>query len=147
MSQLVQVYTDIYKPAFDENNDKYLDKSPYKPYERKCIRYECRCKAGAYFIGYSQFKQHIKSKTHKDFITNYTKYYKEVDELGETNKKLLSEKELLSRKNDHLHETNKSLITKIEKLQKQNKDLLKIIEGLNEDNEFEDCVDCVDYSI
>ena len=64
-----------------------------------------------------------------------------MDELGETNKKLLSEKELLSRKNDHLNATNQSLIAKVQKLQKQNKDLLKIIEGLNEDNEFEDCVD------
>jgi len=139
MNQLVQVYTDIYKPAFDENTGNYQDKSPYKPYERNCVRYECRCKAGAYFVGFSQFKQHTKSKTHKDFIENYTKYYKEVDELGETNKKLLSEKELLIRKNDHLNDTNQSLTLKIRKLQNQNKDLLRIIGELNEDNEFEDC--------
>ena len=141
MNQLVPVHTDIYKPAFDENTGNYVDKSPYKLYERNCTRYECRCKAGAYFVGFSQFKQHIKSKTHKDFIENYTKYYKEVDELGETNKKLLSEKELLSRKNDHLNDTNRSLTLKIQKLQNQNKDLLKIIGELNEDNEFEDCVE------
>ena len=140
MNQLVQVYTDIYKPEFNENTDNYIDKSPYKPYERNCIRYECRCRAGAYFVGLSQFKQHIKSKTHKDFIINYSKYFKEIDELGETNKKLLSEKELLLRKNDNLNDINGSLTKKIEKLQKQNKDLLKIIEELNEDNEFEDCI-------
>ena len=39
MSQLVQVYTDIYKPDFDENTGNYINKSPYKPYERNCIRY------------------------------------------------------------------------------------------------------------
>ena len=44
MNQLVQVYTDIYKPEFNENTDSYVDKSPYKPYERNCIRYECRCR-------------------------------------------------------------------------------------------------------
>jgi len=140
MSQLVQVYTDIYKPNFDENTDIYVDKSPYKPYERRCIRFECRCRAGSYFIGNSQFKQHIKSKTHKDFIVYYKKYYKEVDELAEENNKLLSEKSLLERKNDHFTETNKSLSNTIEKLRKQNKDLLKIIEESNDDNEFEDCI-------
>ena len=139
MAQLVQVYTDIYKPEFDENKDKYIDKSPYKPYERNCIRFECRCKAGAYFIGNSQFKQHIKSKTHKDFIVNYKKYFKEIDELGEKNNKLLSENQLLERKNNLQSDKIEDLLTKIEKLQKQNKDLLKIIAEMNEEDEFQDC--------
>lgn len=140
MAQLVQVYTDIYKPAFDENKDKYIDKSPYKPYERNCIRFECRCKAGAYFIGNSQFKQHIKSKTHKDFIVNYKKYFKEIDELGEKNKKLLSDNQLLERKNNLQSDKIEDLLTKIEKLQKQNKDLLKIISDMNEEDDFQDCI-------
>lgn len=139
MAQLVQVYTDIYKPAFDENKDEYIDKSPYKPYERNCIRFECRCKAGAYFIGNSQFKQHIKSKTHKDFIVNYKKYFKETDELKEKNKKLLSDNQLLERKNNLQNDKIEDLLTKIEKLQKQNKDLLKIISDMNEEDEFQDC--------
>ena len=143
MAQLVQVYTDIYKPAFDENKDEYTDKSPYKPYERNCIRFECRCKAGAYFIGNSQFKQHIKSKTHKDFIVNYKKYFKEIDELGEKNKTLLSENQLLERKNNSQNDKIEDLLNKIDKLQKQNKDLLKIIADMNDDDddyEFEDCL-------
>jgi len=140
MAQLVQVYTDIYKPAFDENKDEYIDKSPYKPYERNCIRFECRCKAGAYFIGYSQFKQHIKSKTHNDFIVNYKKYFKETDELKEKNKKLLSDNQLLERKNNLQSDKIEDLLTKIEKLQKQNKDLLKIIAEMNEEDEFQDCL-------
>ena len=98
MNQLTKVETSIYIPSFDENNDIYIDKSPYKPYERKCIKFECRCKAGAYFVGNSMFKQHIKSKTHKDFILNYKKYFKEVDEANETINNLKIENELLKRK-------------------------------------------------
>lgn len=139
MAQLVQVYTDIYKPAFDENTDEYIDKSPYKPYERNCIRFECRCKAGAYFIGYSQFNQHIKSKTHKDFIVNYKKYFKELDDKIEENKKLLSDNQLLERKNNLQNDKIEDLLNKNEKLHKQNKDLLKIIGDMNEEDEFQDC--------
>ena len=139
MAQLVQVYTDIYKPAFDENKDEYIDKSPYRPYERNCIRFECRCKAGAYFIGNSQFKQHIKSKTHKDFIVNYKKYFKETDELKEKNIKLLSDNQLLERKNNLQSDKIEDLLSKIEKLHKQNKKLLKIISDMNEEDEFQDC--------
>ena len=146
MAQLVQVYTDIYKPAFDENRDEYTDKSPYKPYERNCIRFECRCKAGAYFIGNSQFKQHIKSKTHKDFIVNYKKYFKEMDELDEKNKILLSENQILGRKNNLQDDKIEDLSNKIEQLQKQNIGLLKIISDMNagedneDDDEFKDCL-------
>ncbi len=127
MSQIVQVFCDIYKPTFDENNDEYIDKSPYKPYERNCIRYECRCKAGSYFVGNTMFKQHIKSKTHKDFIQNYSKYYKEVDESKEIINNLKIENELLNRK--------------INKLKDHNSNLLKVIEEFNDDDdEFEDCI-------
>tara|TARA_Y100001970_G_C14058720_1_gene763025 strand:+ start:253 stop:648 length:396 start_codon:yes stop_codon:yes gene_type:complete len=128
MNQLVKVFSDIYKPTFNENSDEYIDTSPYKPYERNCIRYECRCKAGSYFIGNAMFKQHIKSKTHKDFIANYSKYYKEVDESKEIINTLKVENELLTRK--------------INKLKNQNSNLLKIIEELNDDDDddtFEDC--------
>ena len=128
MNQLVKVFSDIYKPSFNENSDEYIDTSPYKPYERNCIRYECRCKAGSYFIGNAMFKQHIKSKTHKDFIANYSKYYKEVDESKEIINTLKVENELLTRK--------------INKLKNQNSNLLKIIEELNDDDDdetFEDC--------
>ncbi len=98
MNQIVQVESSIYIPVFDENNDIYIDKSPYKPYERNCIKYECRCKAGSYFVNNMMYKQHIKSKTHKEFITNYKKYFKEVDEAKETINNLKVENELLKRK-------------------------------------------------
>ena len=129
MSQIIQVESDIYKPFFDENTDQYIDKSPYQKYERNCIRYECRCKAGSVFVGNGMFKQHIKSKTHKDFIRNYRKYYKELDEANENNIKLKTENELLQRKN--------------RKLSKQVEDLLKIIQELNDDEQFDDCLDSI----
>ena len=140
MNQLVKVFHDIYKPTFDENEDKYIDISPYQPYERNCTRYECRCKAGSYFVGNSMFKQHIQSKTHKDFIQNYKKYYKEIDEAAETIQKLIADKELFIRKNNSIQKTNQSLIQKIETLQKLNEKLINIIQEMNTDNEFHDCI-------
>lgn len=99
MNQIISVNREIYIPSFDENKDEYYDKSPYKPYERNCIQYECRCKAGSIFMGNVMYKQHIKSKTHKDFIKNYKKYYAEVDRAKETIKRLRIENEFLTRQN------------------------------------------------
>ena len=78
MSEIISLQKNIYIPSFDENTDEYIDKSPYKPYMRNPIQYECRCRAGSTFTGNSGFKQHIKSKTHKDFIKNYKKYNVEI---------------------------------------------------------------------
>jgi DNA repair exonuclease SbcCD ATPase subunit len=126
MSSLALIHSDIYVPEFNENTDEYFDKCPYKPYERNCIRYECRCKAGSYFLNNASYKQHIKSRTHKDFIENYKKYYKEVDEAQQNIKDLKAEIELLKRKNTNL------------KL--QNNKLLEIIEEMNDEGEFVDCL-------
>ena len=90
MNQVSKIDRDIYIPFFDENNDSFVDKSPYIKYQRNCIHYECRCKAGSYFYNNKSFKQHIKSKTHKDYINNYKKYYKQVDDMS----KLLKEREI-----------------------------------------------------
>ena len=99
MSQIISVHKEIYIPSFNEETDEYYDKSPYKRYERNCIQYECRCKAGSVFMGNTMFKNHIKSKTHKDFIVNYKKYYREVDSAKEIIKELRVENEFLARKN------------------------------------------------
>ena len=139
MNQLQQVFTEIYKPSFDVDKDEFVDRTPYKAYERNCIRYECRCRAGAYFVGNAHFNQHTKSKTHKDFIKNYKKYYKEVVEADETIKSLTADKELLLRKNQSLMTDCRSYTTKIGLLQKQNITFLEMIKELNEDMEFEEC--------
>ena len=98
-NQIVSVTRCIYIPKFDESKDKYIDISPYKPYERNSIQYECRCRAGSLITNTTTFKQHIKSKTHKDFIQNYKKYYAELDSAKETIKELRVENEFLTRKN------------------------------------------------
>ena len=62
MSSITLIHSEIYVPDFNENTDEYIDKCPYKPYERNCIRYECRCKAGSYFLNNVSYKQHTKSQ-------------------------------------------------------------------------------------
>ena len=116
MSEIISLQKNIYIPSFDENTDEYIDKSPYKPYMRNPIQYECRCRAGCTFTGNTGFKQHIKSKTHKDFIKNYKKYYAEIDKANDTIKELRVENEFLTRKNIKLQ---------------------KMVDELNE--EFHDC--------
>lgn len=99
MSEIISLQKNIYIPIFDENLDEYIDKSPYKPYMRNPIQYECRCRAGSTITGNTGFKQHIKSKTHRDFIKNYKKYYSEIDRANITIKELRIENEFLKRKN------------------------------------------------
>lgn len=107
-NQLVATNHIIYVPKFDHNKGIYYDESPYKPYERNCQVYECRCKAGGSFRGNLSFKSHIKSQTHKDFITNYSKYYKEVDEAMANIKELRVDLEKIKRENERLkRERNK----------------------------------------
>jgi hypothetical protein len=89
---------DIYNPIFDENNDVYIDKCPYKPYQRNCKQYTCNCKAGALFLNNSSYKQHIKTKTHRDYIKNYKKYNNQIYIRDETIKKLKVDLELTTRK-------------------------------------------------
>ena len=98
-NQIVSITRCIYIPKFDSSKDEYIDKSPYKPYERNAIQYECRCRVGSVLTNTTTFKQHIKSKTHKDFIKNYKKYYAELDSAKETIKELRVENEFLIRKN------------------------------------------------
>ena len=95
---IVLVQKEIYKPSFDENEDKFIDKCPYKLREKNRIQYQCRCKAGSTFTSRQEFIQHVKSQTHKTFIDNYSEYYKEVDEAEEKNKSLIAENEILKRK-------------------------------------------------
>ena len=95
---LATIDLENYVPVFDENNDIYIDKCPYKPYQRNCKQYSCNCRAGASFLNNAQYKQHIKTKTHRDYVKNYKKYNKEIYERDETIKNLNVELELTKRK-------------------------------------------------
>ena len=95
---LVTIDKEIYVPVFNEVDDIYIDVCPYVPYQRKCIEYSCNCKAGASFFNNASYKQHIKTKTHCDYVKNYKKYNKEIYERDETIKNLNVKLELITRK-------------------------------------------------
>ena len=126
MNQIVSIHQAIYIPLFDETLDKYIDKSPYKPYERNCIRYECRCKAGTSFISTSQFKQHIKSKTHQEYINNYENYNKELIALKKENINLRAAYLLLEQKNTKLDRALDARCVEVLNLEKNKEELMMI---------------------
>ena len=105
-----------YTPQFNENSGKFEDKSPFIKGERKCIQYKCSCKSGTLFSGYSQWKNHIKSKTHQEYIVNYEKNNKEVDDLKIEKNDLLAKNGVLENKILNLENKNKTLTDQNEKL-------------------------------
>jgi DNA repair exonuclease SbcCD ATPase subunit len=129
---LVRVTTEIYKPVFNENEDHFVDKCPYVKHERNRVHYQCRCKAGSYITSRQEYLQHIKSKTHKTFIENYSAYYKEVDDAEDTNKKLTKDNEIMKRKleiREKEIEKLKEKYNKAEKIHKKEND--KLLEDNN----------------
>ena len=96
--QIVASNLKIYEPQFDEDEDRYIDRNPFKKYERSIISYECKCRAGTCFTNNTQYKQHIKTKTHKKFIENYKLFHKEISDLKKEIKGKDIEIELLKRK-------------------------------------------------
>ena len=97
---IVTIEYDIYEPEFNPDTGEYEDKSPYRKYQRKM--FECRCSAGTYLKNNTQFKQHIRSQTHQNYIENYTFFRKEILEEQELNKKLKYDNEILERKNNKI---------------------------------------------
>lgn len=77
---LVITEIELYEPHFDENTGKYIDKCPYKPYQRNRIQYECKCDLSKCIKDKQSFNSHIKCKSHQSFLENYEKYFKDVDE-------------------------------------------------------------------
>jgi len=118
--QIIPTTRNLYIPPFNINKDIYVDKSPYFSYQRNCEHYECRCRAGAIIYNNGSFNKHIKTQTHKEWIKNYPKYYKEIDEAKTIIKEKDIEIEMLRRK-------IKKLGIKLEKIQD------------NLDGEFHDC--------
>ena len=96
--KIVSTTLKIYEPQFDEDEDCYKDTNPYKKYERSIISYECKCRAGACFTNSSQYKQHIKTKTHKKFIDNYKLFHKQLNDLQKEIKERDIQIEMLKRK-------------------------------------------------
>ena len=96
---IVNTVNEIYTPVFDENTNTYKDQSPYKNYERNRIHYSCPCKAGVIFSSNHLFKQHIKTKTHIEYLKNFMIYNKPLIDERELTKRLKYNNEMLFRKN------------------------------------------------
>ena len=116
MSKQLVADPPTYTPQFNENNGKFEDKSPFVKGERKCIQYKCSCKSGTLFSGYSQWRNHIKSKTHQEYIVNYEKNNKAVDDLKIEKNDLLAKNGVLENKILILENKNKTLTDQNEKL-------------------------------
>ena len=96
---LVHTVNQIYAPVFDENTSTYKDKCPYKDYERNRIHYSCPCKAGVVVTCKNLYSQHIKSKTHKEYLKNFMIYNKPLADEQKLTKQLKYDNEILFRKN------------------------------------------------
>lgn len=120
----------VYEPTFDENTGIYTDDCPYKRHERNRSTYKCGCDHSFRFFTTAQFKSHIKSNKHKEFVKDY-KYNKRSDketrrELKECRIKL----ELSERKVRTIVEKDVKLIKEITKLRDENKLVKKKRESL-----------------
>ena len=94
---LVVTESYVYEPSFDENIGNYVDKCPYRPYQRNRTTYKCLCSSTASFSTITQFNAHIKGKGHKDFIENYEKHTKLDKDTEKEIKQYRADNELLRR--------------------------------------------------
>ena len=108
----------IYEPTFNVESGKFEDACPYRPRERSRSLYTCRCKAGTEISSIPQYRSHINSSCHKNYIENYSFFKKEVIEEKELNKLLKYSNEILTRKLNKKEEEHKELITSYEKVLK-----------------------------
>ena len=96
--EIVSTQTKIYKPEFNTDTGIFYDKSPFKKHHSG-IPHKCPCKIGKLFNTYTQYNQHIKTKTHQNYIENYKNHNQELDSLKEEIKELTKDKEFLTRQN------------------------------------------------
>ena len=87
----------LYIPTFNPDNGKYIDECPILPRQRNSFRCMCNHK-GTLICTPSEFKVHIKTKKHKDYIMHYLENIKEMDNAIAQNKKLQCDYELMYRK-------------------------------------------------
>ena len=117
--EIVSTQTKIYKPEFDTEKDIYYDKSPFKKHERRGIPHKCHCKTGKLFNTLTQYNQHIKTKTHQNYIQNYKNHNQELDSLKEEIKELTAKNEFLIRKNIDFQKEIDELKSKIYELENE----------------------------
>ena len=116
MSMIKTIEMIIYEPIFNVENDTFEDTCPYKSRERNRAIFTCRCKAGTEISSIPQYRSHINSSCHKNYIENYSFFKKEVIEEKELNKKLKYENEILTRKFNKKEDEYNALESKHNKL-------------------------------
>jgi hypothetical protein len=76
---LTQTQSSIYYPKLDTTNGKYIDECPIPPYNRnKYLEYHCLCN-NSKFYNMSEYKKHIKLKSHVRFLDNYLHYISDLE--------------------------------------------------------------------
>jgi hypothetical protein len=86
MDKLMTIET--YRPDYNPETKKYEDTNPI-PLRAKGYHYRCLCNhSSKTFTKCSEFTQHFKSKTHRDYITNYEFNTKDLNDANDRIKQL-----------------------------------------------------------
>ena len=86
MDQLVTI--EIYRPDYNPETKKYEDRNPI-PLRARGYHYRCSCvHSSKTFTKSSEFIQHFKSKSHRDYIANYEINTKDLMDANERIKQL-----------------------------------------------------------
>ena len=127
--EIVSIHQKCYQPEYDPDKDEYFDKSPIQKFERNNIHFTCKCRINSQFRTLSEYKNHIKTKTHINFIKNYKIYNKELTEANQRIVELTRDNELLLRKNVDLVNENEILLKKNIEVKEENIELTKAVKN------------------
>jgi len=89
----------VYRPEYNPETKQYEDVNPIPP-RAKGFHFRCTCShVHKTFTKCSEFTSHFKSKTHRDYVTNYEMNTKDVTDANERIKQLQVK---LERKHQHV---------------------------------------------
>jgi chromosome segregation ATPase len=128
-NEIVAIDEFVYEPYFDEETGEYIDKCPYQKYQRNRKLYICRCK-NTKFCDLVSYKNHIKTKTHQQYIKNYKTYNKDTEESHKEIKGFRIQNELLERQQARLTKICIKQKDEIQVLTKANEENQKVINRL-----------------
>lgn len=130
--RLISMEVKDYKPICNIDNDgndsKYIDDmSIFPKYGRNCTTYKCGCKADTFISSRPQFMQHIKTETHRSWVSHYPEYLREADAREREIKELRTKLGLCENENKRIKKTNKDISDKNKTLSTKNAELIQEI--------------------
>ena len=126
--EIVNVDKSLYCPVFNPETNEYEDLSPFYKNRRSIGNtYYCACKSNSGFSTYSQWKNHINLKIHKDYMNNYKFFNKN---LLEAQNEIVNYK----RENHKLYNKYKGIKLRYIEKENENKILDKNIKSIVKDN-------------